>query len=410
MEGVTSSKLLAKHLNALHSARRAFIENESSEKLRRALRSKTRDITSRDFDIGDHVYYKRNGHNEWRGPGGIRAISGKTVLVQHGGFYNKVSPCALRLVNERDTYNRESYNDGLACGVDNVEPDNVEPYYGDEIEVDYNAIFDDQEFECDNGEQNVVEESDILEQQDDESEQSDGSYTDQESNIAEEEPEADVDENIQHLPSDDIENYPSERKEAPNVGQRVQFVDPDTGIIGDFTIVSRAGKSTGAYANWRNVHNVETDVLKSINFDSVQEWKYIDTEQTMSVQSDNNNEILVAKTQELENWKQFSVYEEVEDEGQNTISVRWVLSEKVKDGNISIKARLVARGFEEDTSEINKRSPTCAKEFLRLANCISVSNKWVISSLDVKAAFLQGYNIEREVYLPPPKEAGTDKL
>ena len=158
LEGVTSSELLAKHLNALHSARRAFIENESSEKLRRALRSKTRDITSRDFDIGDHVYYKRNGHNEWRGPGVIRAISGKTVLVQHGGFYNKVSPCALPLVNERDTYDRESYNDGLACGVDNVEPDNVEPYYGDEIEVDYNAIFDDQEFECDNGEQNVMEE------------------------------------------------------------------------------------------------------------------------------------------------------------------------------------------------------------------------------------------------------------
>ena len=49
----------------------------------------------------------------------------------------------------------------------------------------------------------------------------------------------------------------------------MQFVDPDTGIIGDFTIVSRARKSTGAYANWRNVHNVETDVLESINFDSV---------------------------------------------------------------------------------------------------------------------------------------------
>ena len=50
----------------------------------------------------------------------------------------------------------------------------------------------------------------------------------------------------------------------------------------------------------------------------------------MSVQSDNNNEVLVAKTQELENWKQYSVYEEVEDEGQNTISVHWVLSEKVR--------------------------------------------------------------------------------
>ena len=33
LEGVTSSKLIASHLNALHSARKRFIETEADEKL-----------------------------------------------------------------------------------------------------------------------------------------------------------------------------------------------------------------------------------------------------------------------------------------------------------------------------------------------------------------------------------------
>ena len=33
---------------------------------------------------------------------------------------------------------------------------------------------------------------------------------------------------------------------------------------------------------------------------------------------------------------------------------------------------------------------------------------WEIHSLDITSAFLQGNSIEREVYLKPPSEAGTD--
>ena len=40
LEGVTSSELVASHLNAWHSARRRFIETEADEKLRRALKHK----------------------------------------------------------------------------------------------------------------------------------------------------------------------------------------------------------------------------------------------------------------------------------------------------------------------------------------------------------------------------------
>ena len=50
-----------------------------------------------------------------------------------------------------------------------------------------------------------------------------------------------------------------------------------------------------------------------------------------------------AKQQELQKLKQFETYQEVRDKGRNTISTRWVLTNK--DGNT--RARLVAHGFEE---------------------------------------------------------------
>ena len=42
LEGTTSSEMVAKHLNASHSARKAFIAAEASEKIRRALRHKVK--------------------------------------------------------------------------------------------------------------------------------------------------------------------------------------------------------------------------------------------------------------------------------------------------------------------------------------------------------------------------------
>ena len=92
---VTSSELIAEHLNALHAARRAFIQSESSNKLKTALQRQTRDVTTKVFNNGDHVYYKRPDHKEWRGPGVILGLDGSHVLVRHGGSYVRVSLCHL---------------------------------------------------------------------------------------------------------------------------------------------------------------------------------------------------------------------------------------------------------------------------------------------------------------------------
>ena len=63
---VTPSELIAEHLNTLHAARRAFIQSESPNKLKTALQRQTRDVTIKVFNNGDHVYYKRPDHKEWR--------------------------------------------------------------------------------------------------------------------------------------------------------------------------------------------------------------------------------------------------------------------------------------------------------------------------------------------------------
>ena len=118
-----------------------------------------------------------------------------------------------------------------------------------------------------------------------------------------------------------------------------------------------------------------------------------------------NKEVENAKDNELRNWLREDVYEVVRDEGQESMSVRWVITPKMIDGKMSTKARLVARGFEEDSTALRTDSPTCMKDTLRLILAIAVSKKWALNSIDIKAAFLQGNPIERELYLRPPKEA-----
>ena len=86
------------------------------------------------------------------------------------------------------------------------------------------------------------------------------------------------------------------------------------------------------------------------------------------------------------------------------------MKEKVVNEKEIIKARLCARGFEEEQN-FRKDSPTCSRERLRLSCCIS-SNRWALNSLDVKTAFLQGKTL-KELHLydlrkkPTPRKFGN---
>ena len=204
-------------------------------------------------------------------------------------------------------------------------------------------------------------------------------------------------------------------------------------------IISRAGKLSGKNRNWRNIENLSGN-QQSLNFEKIHHFELIDTNDNTndpellekmsrlslenipkSVETSQDetqiHETLKEKqfiqsrsqTKEQDQWKKERVYTEHTNQGQDCISLRWVLKEKFVDDKKIIKARLCVRGFEEEQC-FPFDSPTCCKEGLRLACCVISSNKWLINSLDVKTVFLQGKPIERTVFVLPPKEAKTDMV
>lgn len=83
--GGTSSEMVAKHLNASHSARKAFISAETSDKIQWALRHKVR-TTVGAFKNGDKVYFKREEKKEWKGPATVIGKDGKTLILKYGSY------------------------------------------------------------------------------------------------------------------------------------------------------------------------------------------------------------------------------------------------------------------------------------------------------------------------------------
>merc|ERR1712243_204500 len=116
-------------------------------------------------------------------------------------------------------------------------------------------------------------------------------------------------------------------------------------------------------------------------------------------------EIIEAKNTEIENLRTYETFEEVLDEGQETIGSRWIITEKQKhDGQKKdYKTRLVAKGFQE-IDQPQSDSPTAAKESFKLLMALSANFNFKIVRMDIRAAFLQAKTLDREVFVRPPKD------
>lgn len=100
MEGSTTSETLAKHLNALHASRKAFIEAESCGRIRTALRNRIRTGLF-DLQRGEKVYYKRESVDRWLGPASVLFQDGKVIFIRHGSSLVRVSPSRVCRMNEQ---------------------------------------------------------------------------------------------------------------------------------------------------------------------------------------------------------------------------------------------------------------------------------------------------------------------
>lgn len=359
------SRLVADNLNAMHRARDDFIRIESSERIKRAMSHNVRPSQLEDLQCGDSVYYKRNDSHAWRGPGKVIGKDGKQVLVKHGGIYVRVHVCRLRRDAQQENATGEINTDKIENVSNKVQSETVEHKINSYTYVDDSCS----DVESVRDVSGAVDEAcvPVSEQQ-------------------------------------NISNDKNSTISRSIVGRRIKGIHADTGEWITAKVLSRAGKATGRY---KNCYNIEKDSDGTIIWMDLEkdftEWKAVDDDTEVLIMS-NNDSVMVAKEVEMKNWIDNDVFIEVEDSGQFTISARWVVTEKIKNGERIVKARLVARGFEEDIGSLRTDSPTCSKEAIKLSFAIISSKGWTCHSIDVKAAFLQGNNIERDVFLRPPPE------
>ncbi|KAG1673036.1 DNA polymerase epsilon subunit 2 [Nymphon striatum] len=388
LEGTTMNENFAKHLNALHAGRRAFIQAESSERIRRALRHQIRP-SGENFEQGELVYYKRDDSHRWKGPGKVIGQDGKVVFVRHGSVYIRVHPCRLVKVGREfkqhhDAKGRSDRESSETPSVEQVMEDEASDErigVGDRlVPLD---VHEDTADTADYGPQNKVE-------------------------------------NVVSHTSSAIRN----RRELPRVNEKITYLLNGSDTWKESCVISRGGKATGRNWAYLNIQDCDEEKPKALNFEhDVAEWRPLRSDippdtNTIPVTEVNvaaakqscrsADDVQSAKAQELENWERFDVYEEVEDCGQQVMSTRWVITQKSDQENttFTVKARLVARGFEAQ-DDVQADSPTAGKDTLRIFLALASTLSWNCRTIDIKAAFLQGKPIERDVYLKPPDEAAV---
>lgn len=399
----TGCEIIEENLAAMRKARIIHIKQESEERIRRALSKNVREHKIEEARIGDKVYYKRENEKRWRGPAKVIGIDGKTVIVKHGGTLREINRVHITRIEQ---VGEEKFN--VESSKENSDSEEMIVrrlcHSKDEEEEEEQANEEENIVEEEGGEEdeeNIVEEEGEKEEEDNEEE-----------NIEEESEEEEEEENFEDEESEEEDEEEEEEtvEKVPLVkkGERWKMINKNTEESIVVKILSRAGKvNSKKWKDSYNIKNLENGEIKWIDLREHKEFKKIpEIEETLLVNCD-GEDVLKAKIKELDSWKDNGVYEEVRREGQKIISTRWIVTEKMKEGKNICKARLVARGFEEQKDENLNESPTCSSEVLKMTLAIINKNKWECKTIDVKTAYLQGKEIKRNVYLRPPREAKT---
>ena len=386
-----SSRYLSNNLVALHKARQAFITQESCEKLRRALTKKTRTYSNVVYNNGDIVYYKREKNIDWHGPAKVLGRDGSQYLLKHGGVYVRVHPCRLQpAAAEYDGGTSECLPPEKGNNTTNADV------------VEETAPLDRKI--TDKAAPSVLADEDYSSDDDDEPSSCITTMT----------PPATP---VQHHAANDPRAQAIDNPVIPIVPHLEEYEESvedrdgptDQNIPHDYKENVSIKEDTLSKNIPRALARLQ-DFNKRGRLEVIPEEDEEAMEEILFGQSTSSSRYDDAKREELQKWRDMNTFDEVEDHGQSVISTRWVCTEKVKGGKLVTKARLVARGFEEDTTALVTDSPTCQKESLRCLLFILASKQWTLQSIDIKSAYLQGIPINREIYIKPPKCAHTNKL
>ena len=508
------SKTLLETLEALHAARKSFIESERSERLRKALKAKIR-IADTIYENGDIVYFHKEGEDKWRGPAKVVFQDSKVIFIRLGASYYRVSANRLLKagpelakqikaneiietnnpenegnelpsVDNRATYQEDSTDTkSRQAQIDDVLNEHEQWIQQRVNQIDNNTLHNRNKEQTEDSTQ--VEQPEeiptttaepIVEKPDETPAATTESIDTHEDHNAEAQQR--MDRAGQGNDKKESENTTNARKDSFGKGKKRKKVNQrpipafnEDGTIQNASqvlkrkdrieiledgkwekgsILSHGGKVGGRNAGWFNIEldnghvfhdevsnrqiryeeedvQEEDEVLFIIKLDSGKKLevekindrkiRLEDEEEAVFMtlpeeilavlipkEQSNTPEVMQAKFDELNKLKAFDTYEEVEDVGQERITTVWVLTEK----GDQKRARLTARGFQE-TGEFPTDSPTVQKGSVRLILALAATNSWTLKTIDISSAFLQGDEMDRDVFVKPPKEANAlDKI
>ena len=446
-----TSKDVRNHLEKINKAREAFRTADNDERIKRALRSRIPSYTNEHFETEDKVYFKEKDKMQWSGPSTVIGQEGKIIFLKYGNKIRRVH--MSRVIRVGNEYNQNEVKESQDVKKPEGETANnkdesnqitsiqeKEPHTKEEPPVSRikrkasirrpeksrrivfrpkegtegwkNAIVSDvgknsgiNQFKCtlllENSDKIVV----------DFSEQNfEWEYEkfpcDHCAKVFDTKRSLKLHISRMHKPQS------SEKKVSFNKVEQVNFNEHMTCELcaKQFELEDKLKshkESCMEKVSKKNVRKLKVrfkevmderpkneEWMKSIN--AIENVHYAELKET----EENSEKVREAKEKELENFDKYKAFEEVQDDGQEVLGTRFVLTEK-PDGRI--KARFVTKGFQEEFSPPSD-SPTSSRETVKIFLAIAANEGWQVECSDVSSAFLQSDNIDRDIFIQPPIE------
>ena len=393
---VTEADAVRLHFQRQEIARAELRKYDSNRRLKDALKSRIQPYFDAKYEAGDLVIYQ-DANDQWTGPAEVKVMDSKTLFVIHNGQMKKVASCRARPwvdseneITDTDTDSEselsvdESRNS--SCGLERESSNRLETEESIALEPEASCRMENELGE--NKERRPKRGSQITFQKVGETSQKTGKVKHVGKSGSKKKNTCWIENGDEVIELDflkDVSGWKYE-KEAEGVKFQETMSYDEQGVSS--RRLENEMEAEGVFYLTRN--NQPKEVFATV----------------IPVSQYKNPEVQAAMNDELEKWVAFEAYEIVNDEGQERIDTRWnILGKERHDGlKKDFKARLCLRGFKE-FDKPRSDSPTVDRISNKILYTIAGNEGWDIQCIDVTSAFLQGEDLDRKLYVTPPKEA-----
>ena len=413
----SSSKTL-RTLRNIDDIRVKYRQYDCDEKLKKLRSQKINPAVEREYKLGDPVLFRDTKKKEWKQ--GIALVRfGKTLYLKFGNFLRRVPIDTVIPDSDRANKDEEAW-------IDSVETEDDEGLQFTDQDENVDELVKDLEIEREN---QLLKDQVVELQQKVHVLSSDNNKEIASSRleIGKKRAERRKEQKLRKAES---------RKMYPLLGQQIRYREKgsDEWVIGK---VFRVFKKSSIHKNVKQLlledgsrieKNFETDVDEWELYDPMNEdedcdpvgtdsslFSFVPHDSTYQVdvvsKEDYGQQIVKdAMKDEIAKYREFNAFEEVEDAGQKSVPIRWVVTRKNDDGkNQPVKARMCIRGdLEKNKEYVRADSPSAGKETLRLALMIAANEGFSVKGADIKSAYLQGQELDRQIFVRPPPEADAE--